>query len=60
MHPTEGMVPREVSICHLGARDNTLIANPDISPEEYKSGTLRSITHTEMATPEQQTPAVEQ
>lgn len=56
MHPTQGMVPREVSICHLGARDYTLIANPELSQEEYKSSTLcPSHNHTTMATPEQNT-----
>lgn len=53
VHPTDGMIPREVSICHLGARDNTIIANPDISAEEYKSTTLGANIHTEMATQEQ-------
>ena len=43
MHPTDGMVPREVSICHLGARDKTLIANLELSAEEYKSSTQRAV-----------------
>lgn len=42
------MVPREVSICHLGARDKTLIANLELSAEEYKSGTQRPV-HTSTA-----------
>ena len=43
----KGMVPLEVSICHLGARKNTVIANPEMSSAEYKALTL--MTKTERA-----------
>ena len=36
----KGMVPREVSICHRGARENTFIANPRMKPQQYKALTL--------------------
>ena len=50
-----GMVPREVSICHLGARKNTIIAKPEMTAAEYKA--LTTGRKTEAATMADSTPA---